>query len=217
MELRVLSVNVAMPRIIGSVNSEPVLSGIAKVPVEAPSVFVGHINIEGDAQADRSVHGGVDKAVYTYPSEHWPWWQARRFACVPATFGENLTLAGAIEDDVHIGDRFRWGDAVLEISQPRAPCYKFAIHTARPDAPQLMTISARCGWYMRVIEEGHAGTAGGVMTPLSIQSENPSVGEAFRAMFAPRIPRETRQKVHDIPALAAAWREGLAKRLTKSE
>lgn len=216
MELRILSVNVAMPRIIGSVNSRPVLSGIAKIPVDAQSVFVGRINIEGDAQADLTVHGGADKAVYTYPSDHWPWWQGKRVACVPATFGENLTLAGAVEDDVHIGDRFRWGDAVLEVSQPRAPCYKFAIHTARPDAPQLMTISARCGWYMRVVEEGRANTEGAVMTRLSAEPANPSVGEAFRAMFSPHIPAEVRRKVHDTPALAEAWREGLAKRLAKA-
>ncbi len=170
----------------------------------------------GDGQADLSVHGGPDKAVYTYPSEHWPWWQAQRFACVPATFGENLTLAGATESDVRIGDRFRWGDAVLEVSQPRAPCYKFAIHTARPDAPQLMTISARCGWYLRVVEEGRADTVEAVMTRVSAAPENPSVDEAFRAMFAPRMPAETRQKVYDTPALAEAWREGVAMRLGRS-
>lgn len=217
MELRVLSVNVAQPRIIGEDDFGPVLSGFAKVPVAAPSVRVGRINIEGDAQADLTVHGGPDKAVYSYPSDHWPWWQAQRFACVPATFGENLTLAGAVEDDVHIGDRFRWGDAVLEVSQPRAPCYKFAIHTARPDAPQLMIISARCGWYLRVIEEGSAPTTSNVMTRLSAAPANPSVGEAFRAMFSPRTPLQTRRKVHDTTALAAAWREGLAKRLTRLE
>ena len=71
-----------------------------------------------------------------------------------AMFGENLTLVGATEDGIYIGDRFRWGDAVLEVSQPRGPCYKFAIHTARADAPQLMTVSSRCGWYLRVVEEG---------------------------------------------------------------
>jgi MOSC domain-containing protein YiiM len=213
MELRVVSVNVAQPRIIGHVHSEPVLSGIAKIPVAAESVFVGATNIGGDAQADLTVHGGPDKAVYAYPTEHWPWWAGQRIACVPATFGENLTLGGATEDEVHIGDRFRWGDAVLEISQPRAPCYKFAIHTARPDAPQLMTISARCGWYLRVIDEGRASTVNGVMTRLSAESENPSVREAFRAMFDRDMTRDARQRVHDLPVLAGAWRAGVAKRL----
>ncbi|HEY4124289.1 MAG TPA: MOSC domain-containing protein, partial [Rhizomicrobium sp.] len=207
MELRVLSVNVALPRIIGYVHSQPISSGIAKIPVDTPSVFVGRTNIAGDEQADLSVHGGPDKAVYSYPSDHWPWWVAQRLPCVPATFGENLTLAGATEGDVHIGDRFLWGDAVLEISQPRAPCYKFAIHTARPDAPQLMTVSARCGWYLRVIEEGQA-PVGASMTRLTAEAANPTVNEAFRAMFDPRMARDARLKVYDTPVLAEAWREG---------
>jgi len=217
MDLRIVSVNVAQPRIIATINGEAVPSAIDKAPVETQSVFVGRTNIEGDGQADLTVHGGPDKAVYAYPVDHWPWWQSKQFATVPATFGENLTLVGATEDDVHIGDRFRWGDAVLEISQPRGPCYKLAIHTARADAPQLMTISARCGWYLRVIEEGRAPTTGSLMTRLSVAAENPSVAEAFRAMYHPDIPRALRQKVHDIPTLAEAWRMGLASRLTRRE
>ena len=217
MDLRIVSVNVARPRIIARVNGEAVESAIGKIPVEADSVFVGRINIEGDRQADLTVHGGPDKAVYAYPVDHWPWWQSKGFETVPATFGENLTLVGASEDDLHIGDRFCWGDAVLEVSQPRGPCYKLAIHTARADAPQLMTIAARCGWYLRVIEEGRAPAAGSLMTRMSVVSENPSVGEAFRAMYHPRIPREARQKVHDTSTLARAWRAGLASRLKRPE
>jgi MOSC domain-containing protein YiiM len=217
MDLRIVSVNVARPRLIARLDGEAVESAIGKIPVEAESVFVGRINIEGDAQADLTVHGGADKAVYAYPVDHWPWWQSKGFETVPATFGENLTLVGASEDDIHIGDRFRWGDTVLEVSQPRGPCYKFAIHTARADAPQLMTISARCGWYLRVLEEGGAPAAGSLMTRVSMADGNPSVGEAFRAMYHPRIPRELRQKVHDTAPLAAAWRAGLASRLQKAE
>ena len=217
MDLRIVSVNVAVPRIIAQVNGEVVESAIGKMPIDAPSIFVGRTNLEGDKQADLTVHGGPDKAVYAYPVDHWPWWQDKKFETVPAMFGENLTLVGAVEDDVHIGDRFRWGDAVLEVSQPRGPCYKFAIHTARADAPQLMTVSSRCGWYLRVIEEGRAPAAGSLMTRLSAASENPSVGEAFRAMYHPRIPREVRQKVHDTPTLAEAWRAGLANRLHRPE
>jgi MOSC domain-containing protein YiiM len=213
MDLRIVSVNVARPRIIARMDDQVVESGIGKIPVETDSVFVGRINIEGDAQADLTVHGGPDKAVYAYPVDHLPWWQTKGFETVPATFGENLTLVGASEDDLHIGDRFRWGDAVLEVSQPRGPCYKLAIHTARADAPQLMTISARCGWYLRVIEEGRAPAAGSLMTRMSVASGNPSVGEAFRAMYHPRISQEVRRRVHDTPTLAQAWRAGLASRL----
>ncbi len=216
MNLRVLSVNVALPRIIACIGTEPVMSAIAKVPVTAGSVIVGPINIKGDAQADLNVHGGPDKAIYAYPSENWRWWEREQsLACEPGTFGENLTLCGATEDDIRIGDQFRWGTALLEVSQPRAPCYKFAIHTTRQDAPQLMTISARCGWYLRVREEGRALCAGGLLTRLSTARENPSVRQAFRALYHPNIPREERQKVRDTLSLADAWREGLTQRLMK--
>ena len=119
MNLRILSVNIARPRIIGIWQGEAVLSGIAKTPAAADTLFVGRTNIDGDGQADLSVHGGPDKAVYAYPSAHWSWWEGEKhLACGPATFGENLTLEGANENDVAIGDRFRWGGAILEISQP---------------------------------------------------------------------------------------------------
>jgi len=216
MNLRILSVNIARPRIIGMWNGEAVLSGIAKTPVAANTLFVGRTNIEGDGQADLSVHGGPDKAVYAYPSAHWPWWEnEKHLACGPATFGENLTLEGADENDVVIGDRFRWGDAILEVSQPRAPCYKLAVHTARPDAPQLMTLSARCGWYLRVIAEGTAPARDAAMERI-VQSDGPSVRDAFRALFDPRISTDVRRRVRDTPALAEAWRRGLAAKLANS-
>jgi len=216
MNLRILSVNIARPRIIGTWNGEAVLSGIAKAPVAADTLFVGRTNIDGDGQADLSVHGGPDKAVYAYPSAHWPWWEnEKHLACRPATFGENLTLEGADENDVAIGDRFRWGDAVLEISQPRAPCYKLAVHTARRDAPQLMTLSARCGWYLRVIAEGTAPARDAAMERI-VQSDGPSVRDAFKALFDPRISTDVRRRVRDTPALAEAWRRGLAAKLANS-
>src|SRR6185312_1381767 len=157
MNLRILSVNIGRARPIGTFENETVISGIDKRGVASERVIVRRLGIEGDEQADLRVHGGLDKAVYAYPSEHWPWWEnEQHIECRPAAFGENLTLAGADESEVAIGDRFRWGAALLEVSQPRAPCYKLGLHTKRADAPQIMTLSARCGWYMRVLEEGDA-------------------------------------------------------------
>jgi MOSC domain-containing protein YiiM len=177
---------------------------------------VGRTNIDGDGQADLTVHGGHDKAVYAYPSSHWPWWEREKhLSCGPATFGENLTLEGVDENDVAIGDRFRWGDAILEVSQPRAPCYKLGMHTARPDAPQLMTLSARSGFYLRVITEGAAPSHGATMERIQ-KSAGPNVREAFVALFQPQISTEDRRRVHDTPALADAWRRGLAEKLAVS-
>jgi MOSC domain-containing protein YiiM len=213
MELPVLSVNVGVPRVIGLQRGEPVLSGIAKAPVASATVFVGATNIEGDGQADLSVHGGVDKAVYAYPSGHWPWWEREKaFACRPAAFGENLTVAGADETAIAIGDRFRWGEALLEVSQPRAPCFKFAIYAERADAPAAMTASGRCGWYFRVIVPGRA-PVDGAMLVREVQSGGPNVRDAFFAALDPRVSAENLAWVHAAPALAQSWRDSVARRL----
>jgi MOSC domain-containing protein YiiM len=213
MRLQLLSVNVSLPKPLGERGGETVLSGIAKEPVSAERVHVRRLNIAGDGQADLTVHGGVDKAVYAYPADHWPWWNdGHGYACKPATFGENLTTSGAVESDVAIGDRFRWGDAVLEVSQPRAPCYKFALHVRHENGPLMMTLSARSGWYLRVIEEGDAPAVGGMLERIA-QSGGPTVREAFVAAMHPTSARELRQRVHETAALAQAWRKAVAKRL----
>jgi len=212
----ILSVNVARPRILGVHGGQTVVSGIAKTPIAAEAVRVGTINIEGDGQADLTAHGGEDKAVYAYPADHWPWWEKEHgLACAPATFGENLTLRGVDESAVAIGDRFAWGTAVLEVSQPRAPCYKFAMHTHREDAPQLMVLAARCGWYFRVVTPGEAPTRNSELLRLA-KSGGPSVREAFIAALHPRVPSELSLRVRDAPALARAWRVAVARRIAKS-
>lgn len=213
MELRLLSVNVGLPRDIGIFQGERVLSAIAKQSVDTPSIFVGRTNLAGDAQAALSVHGGPDKAVYCYPADHWPWWEKEKgLACRPGTFGENLTIEGADETIVAIGDRFHWGDAILEVSEPRAPCYKFAMHTKRPEAPSLMTVSGRCGWYCRVIREGQAPVSHGVLVRAA-PGGGPSVRDAFFAALDPRADAAIRARVASAPALAASWRSAVERRL----
>jgi MOSC domain-containing protein YiiM len=215
MELRLLSVNVARPRVIAQLHGEDVLSGIAKKPVAAASVFVGTTNIEGDEQADLSVHGGPDKAVYAYSADQWAWWQNEHaLTCAPGLFGENLTVTGADESTIRIGDRFRWGEAVLEVSEPRAPCFKFAIHARRPDAPSLMTHHALCGWYLRVITQGAAPTHDAALIRIESDETAPTVRETFRARFDPAVSHEARQRAHDTPKLAQSWRRSLEKRLS---
>lgn len=213
MDLRILSVNTARARVIGAVHGEPVISGIDKKPVAAASVQVRALGIQGDEQADLTVHGGADKAVYAYPVEHWPWWESeKKLSCRPATFGENLTLKGADENTVAIGDRFQWGDAILEVSQPRAPCYKLAIHTNRPDVPQLMTHSARCGWYFRVVEEGGGPVENAKLVHMS-GSGGPTVRDAFVALFDRMAATELCVRVRDTPGLAESWRQAMSSKI----
>ncbi|MGH7486079.1 MAG: MOSC domain-containing protein [bacterium] len=210
MRLRLLEVSVSRAKAIGTLHGEAVLSGIDKTPI-ASQVAVRTLGIEGDEQADLSVHGGADKAIYAYPSEHWPWWDSEKhLPCRAATFGENLTTEGADEQTVAIGDRFRWDDCVLEVSQPRAPCYKLAMHTGRPDVPQAMTLSTRCGWYFRVVEEGRPVSR---MLERIAASGNITVHDAFRALFDRHADRSVLLRVHDTPQLAEAWRRGIARKM----
>ncbi len=206
-----ISVNIARPRVIARRHGTDVLSGIDKRPVTGGTVLVGGSGIEGDGQADLENHGGIDKAVYAYPAANWAWWESEaEIACRPGLFGENLTLSGGDETEVRIGDRFAWGDVVLEVSQPRAPCFKLGIHLSRPDAPQVMTLAGRCGWYLRVAREGAAPVGGDLVRVVS--SDSPTVREAFCAVFSSALDMALLRRIHEAPALSPAWRRQVEKK-----
>jgi MOSC domain-containing protein YiiM len=209
MKLRVASVNVGQPKQIGMRDGAPLMSAIAKTPVISPTIAVRALGLDGDRQANPIAHGGVDKAVYAYPVDNWSWWEnEKKLPCFPARFGENLTLEGADETQVSIGDRFSWGDAVLEISQPRAPCEKFKIYAEREFASAWMTVSGLCGWYFRVIREGDVSIDG--MMELIFESGGPLVRETFLIAFDRRMDAGRRAEIASYPALADAWRVRLA-------
>ena len=211
MTLALLSANVAQPRVLAHVDGEPVLSAIGKQPTSLTEIRVFKETLDGDRVADRTVHGGADKAVYAYLADNWPWWEGEHdLSCRPGAFGENLTVSGADETQVRIGDRFRWGEAVLEVSQPRQPCFKFQLHAGRQAAAALMTLSGRCGWYFRVIEEGMAPVTG----PLARvgESDGPTVREAFVAAMHRRTSEDERRRIADHPAMARAFRATLLRR-----
>ena len=175
--VELVSVNVAEPQIIGTFRGKPITSGIAKQPVGQEMLRLDWLNLEGDRQADLRVHGGTDKAVYAYPSEHILRWNAdlqpeTRFG--PGTFGENLTTLGWLEDAVHIGDIWAWGDALLQVSEPRHPCYKLGMRTGRRDVIKRMEANGRSGWYLRVLQPGLVPVAG-PMTVVSQALDAPTV------------------------------------------
>lgn len=210
--LRLVAVNVAQPQPLGEKDGETVFSAIAKRPVAAEAIAVGRINLAGDAQTNLEKHGGPDKAVYAYPSDHWVWWEKEhRFPCSAGAFGENLTLAGGLETEIRIGDRFSWGDATLEVSQPRVPCEKFTMYTGRADAGALMTLSGRTGWYFRVTEMGSAPVKDASLRRIR-RSDGPTVREAFAAVFDPRFDRDRRLAMIQLPTLSEAWRKRLVAR-----
>lgn len=211
--LEIRSVNVSLPRVIGTVAGAAVSSGIDKRPVTADELRLRHEQLEGDGQADRSVHGGPDKAVYVYPSEHWPAWERQHgLACVPGTFGENLTLAGATESEIHIGDVFAWGEALLEVSQPRQPCFKLGLHLGRADIAPALVKSARSGWYLRVRRPGQVPVRGAHLEPVDCDDARPSVHTLFVSYFDPKATAAELAALAATPALADAWRAGLLHR-----
>lgn len=213
--LSLVAVNIARPRVIATQRGTDVLSGIDKRPLQGGTVFVGKTGIDGDGQADLENHGGLEKAVYAYPTANWPWWESKlQVSCRPGLFGENLTLSGADETGIRIGDRFQWGDAVLEVSQPRAPCFKLDIHMDRPNASQVMTLAARCGWYLRVLNEGSAPVEGELVR--LFQSDSPTIREAFATVFSPAPDMVLLHSIHEAPALSPAWRQRAAKKLRAS-
>jgi MOSC domain-containing protein YiiM len=203
--LRVLETRVGRPQALGSRDTT---SAIAKEPVGAAPISLDVINLAGDDQADRTVHGGPDKAVYSYPAEHAIAWQADGFAITPGGVGENVVTEGAREPDVCIGDVFTWGDARLQISQPRAPCFKLSLHTGRKDVGPRMITTGRSGWYLRVLEPATVDPHG-VLVLVDRVDAAPTVFECFAVMF-PGFRTEADEpalvrRVLGTPALSEEW------------
>ena len=158
---RLMSVNVATARPV-TLGGRNVMTAIGKRAIDGP-VDVRPLGLTGDEQADLSVHGGLSKAVYAYPIEHYPFWQTVRAQAgvapwdeplVPGALGENLTLAGVVESEVFIGDVLRFPNCALAVSGPRFPCFKFNAAMGFAHAAKLMVQSAWCGWYFSVREPG---------------------------------------------------------------
>jgi MOSC domain-containing protein YiiM len=211
------AVNVGTPAVLASVRDETVWSGIRKLPVDpSATLWLSLVNLSGDGQADLSVHGGVDKAVYAYPSEHLPVWSAELEEPLgPAPFGENLSTVGVQEGDVRIGDVWRWGDAHLEVCQPRWPCFKLALHRGRPDIQARMRRTGRTGWYLRVLEVGEVPASGSI--EVDADPAGVTVTDAHLAMADVHLEDEARvERVLRNPALAAEWRRPLAERLERA-
>ena len=176
-----LFVNVGLPRRVESPGHE-ILTGIFKEPVPR-RVHVGTLNLDGDRQADLTVHGGPDKAVYAYDLSGYAHWRRELSRELPfGQFGENLTVEGMPETEVRIGDAYRIGTALLQVSQPRSPCFKLAIKMEMPTFPRMFLASGRTGFYLRVLEEGEVG-AGDAITLVSREPGEITVLEATREIF----------------------------------
>src|SRR5437667_10455942 len=210
--MKLLSINVGLPQEIDW-RGETVRTSIFKAPVGG-RVHVRRLNVEGDRQSDLSVHGGRDKAVYAYPSEHYAFWRTE----LPGTelpwgmFGENFTTEGLLERSVHIGDRLRAGSAEFIVTQPRMPCFTLGIRFGRPDMVKRFLRSGRTGFYLAVTLEGEVA-AGDALASIARHELAISVAEIVGLYSADAANQDLLRKASELSALPEGWRDYFRKRL----
>ena len=209
--MKLLSVDVGLPREV-EWKGKIVRTSIFKTPVVG-RVRVAKLNVKGDQQSDLTVHGGIDKAVYAYPSEHYSFWRSELPGMdLPwGVFGENFTTVGLLED-THIGDRFRIGSAQFVVTQPRMPCFKLGIRFNRPDMVKRFLQSGRTGFYFAVLEEGEVA-AGDSIELLERDEHNIPVADVVNLYRGDATNQDLLRRVSELPSLPNSWRDYFRKRL----
>jgi MOSC domain-containing protein YiiM len=216
--MKINSVNVGQPRLV-EWDGQIVSTGIYKVPV-AGRVILRTLNLDGDRQADLTVHGGPGKAVYVYPAEHYSYWRDE----LPGTelpwgmFGENFTTEGLDESTINIGDRFRVGSAEVMVTVPRMPCYKLGIKFGRSDIIKRFLVSRRTGFYFSVQREGEVA-AGDEIESIGRGENNVTVADITRLYARPIRTAddfELMRRAIAVEALPESWRSHFRKQLARS-
>lgn len=209
--MKIVSINVGRPREV-LWKGITVQTGIFKEPVDGP-VRIEQLNLAGDAQADLTVHGGKDKAVYAYPAEYYEYWRRE----LPETafswgmFGENLTTEGLSEESLFIGDQLKVGEAVLTVTQPRVPCYKLELRFGRDDIIKRFLWSGRSGFYFGVVEPGDV-RAGNEIEIIERDKNGVSVADIYRLFVGQTDDPELRERAMKIDALPRIWKKQLLQR-----
>ncbi|MEK8127764.1 MOSC domain-containing protein [Paenibacillus filicis] len=215
MSYSIVSVNIGQPQPL-AYQKKFVPSGIDKKPVTG-SIQLSFFNLDGDGQADLVHHGGKDKALCAYPLEHYSYWEStlgKTFTC--GDFGENMTISGLPETDIHIGDIFQWGEAIIQLSQPRQPCFKLSAKHGEPQLPKLVEETGYTGYYFRVLREGIVSAD----APLQLLELHP---QAITVEYANRIMHHEKQnaaamlRLLELPELSDSWQATLRKRLAALE
>jgi len=212
--MKILSVNVGLPREV-TWQGKRVTTGIFKEPMNAP-VMMRTLNLEGDRQADLTVHGGVTKAVYAYPSEHYDYWRTE----LPGVdlpwgmFGENFTTEGLLEEAIFIGDRFRIGETEVMVTEPRMPCYKLGIKFGRADIIKRFLASRRTGFYFAVVREGMVDT-GDAIKLIAQEQHEISVADITRLYAFEKDDLKSLRRAIEVEALPENWKGYFQHRLEK--
>jgi MOSC domain-containing protein YiiM len=205
------SINVGKAKEIAYMSSR-VATAIGKQPVQG-AVRLSTVNFDGDEQADLIHHGGANKAVCVYSRDHYPYWEEQLQRTLEAgAFGENLTIQGAVETDFQIGDIYRIGTALVQVSQPRHPCFKLAAKYGVKELPALVLRTGFTGFYLRVLEEGTV-SAGDSMLPIETKASGYSIADVNRITFGNEPSIEEMRSLLLVETLADEWRLQLHKRL----
>ena len=212
--MKLISINVGQPREV-KWHGQKVTTGIFKEPVAGP-VMVRTLNLDGDKQADLSVHGGVDKAVYAYPAEHYDYWRGELpDVDLPwGMFGENLTIEGLVEAEVNIGDHFRLGSAELVATQPRLPCFKLGLKFGRDDMVKRFLASRRTGVYFKVVREGQI-QIGDELELLRRDGTEVTIADITRLFAFEKDDLTTLQKAVQVRDLPDGWRDYFQQQIDK--
>jgi MOSC domain-containing protein YiiM len=213
--MKIVSVNVGVPREV-VFNGQIVSTAIFKDPVNAP-IMLRKLNLDGDKQADLTVHGGVDKAVYSYPAVHYDYWRKEfpNMNLVWGMFGENLTTDGLMEDTVNIGDEFRIGSAKVVATQPRMPCYKLGVRFGRMDIIKRFLASGRPGIYFKVLKEGKIKTGDEII--LSKRDNNNVTVKDVVWLYTQEQDIDTMNRAAQIRHLAEGWKDYFKEQVEKLE
>jgi MOSC domain-containing protein YiiM len=212
---KVISLNVGLPRTV-YFRGQAVTTGIFKEPIKG-RIKIRRLNLDGDKQADLTVHGGPDKAVYAYPAEHYDYWKKRlpNMKLPWGMFGENFTTEGLLEDQVNIGDVFRIGSSEVVATQPRMPCYKLGVKFGRMDIVKQFMESKLPGIYFRVLKEGEVGP-GDAIELISRDANNVTVKDLVQLVTSEGDMATIQRAVH-IKALPEAWRQEFVDYLGKQD
>jgi MOSC domain-containing protein YiiM len=203
--MKIVSVNIGLPREVNW-QGKLVTTGIFKEPVDGP-VMMRTLNLDGDAQADLTVHGGASKAVYTYPSEHYGYWRTE----LPGVdlpwgmFGENFTTEGLLEEAVCIGDKFRVGETEVIVTEPRMPCYKLGIKFGRADIIKRFLASRRTGFYFAVVREGIV-SAGDTVELIGREQREITVADITRLYAFEKDDLKSLRRAIEVEALPENWK-----------
>ncbi|MBZ5668556.1 MAG: MOSC domain-containing protein [Acidobacteriia bacterium] len=214
--MKVISINVSEPRVLAA-GGEQVETGILKTPMPG-RIQVGKLNLQGDRQADLSVHGGPNKAVYVYSWENTLFWKTAlpRDDLRPGSFGENLTVEGLLEDQVAIGDELEIGTARFQVTQPRLPCFKLGLALGLPSFPKAFLESGRTGFYLRVMQEGTIQAGDPIHLIPSREVAWVTIAEFVEIYRTQQASRDQVARISSLTSLPQTWKDWLARKFPEA-